>query len=797
MLVPLKWLKEYVEIDMEVNELSDKMTMSGSKVEGFESLGKDITGVVVGKIESIEQHPNADKLVITKINIGEETLQIVTGAKNINVGDYVPVATHGANLAEGLKIKKGKLRGEVSEGMLCSQEELGISKNLIPEEIKDGIWILDKPYPLRVNIFEVVELQDDIIEFEITSNRPDCLSMIGMARETAATIGGTLKYPQVYLKEEDEETNFNIKVNIEDQEGCTRYIARVIKDVKIQSSPLWLQQRLMKAGVRPINNIVDITNYVMLEYGQPLHAFDLNFIEGDTIIVRSANAGESFKTLDGVQRQLDESMTVIADKSKGLAIAGVMGGEESEVTEATGTILLESAHFSKDRIRATSKKLGLRTEASARFEKGVDSNIASIAIDRACQLIETLSAGKVLKEKVDVYPVKKETRKISIRSNRMNELLGTNLPVEEMINILESLEIVAVKEDDKLLVTVPTFRDDLHIEADFVEEIGRIYGFDKIPSTMAKGNIVVGGKTNGQMIEDLAKEALLSFGFNEILTYSFVSPKSVDKINVGEDSIKRNFVKLLNPLGDETSVMRTSLVPNLMEVLSRNINHKVTEARAFEIGSIFIPNSEAKDQLPYEISNLVIGMYGQEDFYSLKGVVEGLFNELGITDLDFEVEKNHSTYHPGRCANIMVRNHIIGTMGEIHPQVMENCDISKKCYVAELDFNLMMQFTRVVTMYKPLPKYPAMVRDLAVVIKEEVMVKEIEKIIKKRGSDILESFELFDVYRGNQIAEGYKSVAYTLTYRNMDRTLTDEEVNEVQDAIVTGIKEEIGGTLRE
>ncbi|MBM7615932.1 phenylalanine--tRNA ligase subunit beta [Alkaliphilus hydrothermalis] len=799
MLVPLKWLKEYVDIDQNVIEFGDRMTMSGSKVEGIESFGEGINGVVVGKIESIQPHPNADKLVITQINIGDQTLQIVTGAKNINEGDYIPVATVGSNLAGGLKIKKGKLRGEVSEGMLCSQEELGIPMKLIPEELKDGIWILDKPYKLGANIFDVAELQDDIIEFEITSNRPDCLSMIGMAREAVATIGGRVKHPEVAIKAEDETTTFGVKVDIHDQEGCTRYIARVIKDAVIQPSPLWMQQRLMKAGVRPINNIVDITNYVMLEYGQPLHAFDMDYIADNSIIVRKANDGEIFKTLDDVERQLDETMTVIADTTKALAIAGVMGGEESEVTENTKTILLESAHFNKDRIRATSKQIGLRTEASARYEKGVDSNIASIAADRACQLIEMLGAGTVLKESVDVYPAAKEARQLKIRHGRMNDLLGIKLTVEEMINILKSLEISAEEDGEHLVVTVPTFRDDLQMEADFLEELGRIYGFDKIPSTMAKGNIVVGGKTNGQLIEDRAKESLLSLGFNEILTFSFVSPKSVDKINVGENSIKRNFVKLLNPLGDETSVMRTSLLPNMMEVLSRNVNHKVEAARAFELGSIFIPKSEcnAKDPLPYEIANLVIGMYGNEDFYSLKGVVEALFNRLGIKDLEFEVEKNHTSFHPGRCANIFVGGHIVGVMGELHPQVAENYDISKRCYIAELDFYLMMQFTRVTTMYKPLPKYPAMTRDLAVIVKEEIMVREIEKIIQANGGDILESFELFDLYRGNQIPEGHKSIAYTITYRHSDRTLTDEEVNKVQDAVVAGIKSEIGGTLRE
>lgn len=796
MLAPLRWLKDYIDINMNANDFADLMTMSGSKVEGIESMGKDIEGVVIGKIETIVPHPNADKLVITKVNIGNEMLQIVTGATNIKEGDYIPVAIEGARLAGGLKIKKGKLRGEVSEGMLCSQDELGIPENLIPEELKHGIWILDQAYPLGAKLAEVVPYEEDIIEFEITSNRPDCLSMIGIAREAAATIGKPLQYPEITLNEVEVDS-YGIKVNIEDTEGCTRYVARVIKDIEIKPSPLWMQQRLMKAGVRPINNVVDITNYVMLEYGQPLHAFDINHVEDNAILVRKAQPGEVFTTLDSVERTLDESMTVIADGKKALAIAGVMGGENSEVTPNTKTVLLESASFNRDRIRATSKKLGLRTEASARFEKGVDSNIALIAANRACQLMESLGVGTVVKEYVDVYPVKKEPVQTAIRSARMNELLGTELTPSEMVEILKSLEIGAVEAQEKINVTIPTFRDDLSMEADFVEEIGRIYGYNRIPSTMMKGNVAVGGKTNGQIIEDVAKEALIAIGFNEILTYSFVSPKSIDKINLGEESIKRNFVRLLNPLGDETSVMRTSLLPNMMEVLARNLNHRVEGVRAFEIGSIFIPSNQEDEKLPHEIANLVIGVYGDEDFFTLKGAIEALFKQLGIENLEFEAEKNHTSFHPGRCANILVGEHVIGTMGEIHPQVMENYDIQKKCYAAELDFRMMLQFTRIETMYRPLPKYPAMTRDFAVVVKDEVFVREIEKILKQNGGKILESFELFDVYKGNQIQAGYKSVAYTLTYRHHERTLTEEEVNKVHDKILAEIKDQLGGALRE
>ncbi|QUH20284.1 phenylalanine--tRNA ligase subunit beta [Alkaliphilus sp. B6464] len=797
MYVSMNWIKDYVNINIDTNEFADKMTMSGSMVEKIDILCDDIKNVVVGHIESITQHPNADKLVVCQVNVGDEKLQIVTGATNVSEGDYIPVAVHGAILPGGLKIKKGKLRGEISEGMLCSADELGIPKAMIPEEIKDGIWILDKAYPLGQDITETLNLKDQVIEFEITSNRPDCLSVIGMAREVGATLNENVQYPNVEVIEIKDKASDHISVEIQDNEGCTRYVARVIKNIKIGSSPQWIQQRLINAGVRPINNIVDITNYVMLEYGQPLHAFDLSYIEGNKIVVKRAKDDELFKTLDGVERKLKSSMTVIADEKKSLAIAGVMGGEQSEVTENTKTILLESAHFSSNNIRLTSKQLALRTEASSRYEKGVDPNIARLAADRACQLIVELGAGEVLEGVVDIYPEERMPRQVIIRPKKINDLLGISLSNEEMIDIFNRLEITTKDLGDTLEVTVPTYRMDLVMEADFAEEVGRIFGYDKIPPTMAKGNIEVGGKPSRQIIADVAKDLLNAMGFNEILTYSFVSPKTIDMINLDENSIKRNMVKLINPLGDETSVMRTSLLPNILEVAARNTNRKVEDFRAFEIGQIFITKTDKMQELPLEIPSLVMAMYGKEDFFTLKGIVETLLDGLGIKEYEFIVEKNNSSYHPGRCANVIVQDRVLGTIGELHPIVIENYDLNQRCYCGELDFSILADITNMERLYESLPKYPAITRDFAVVVKDDVLVKEIEDIIKAQGGDILESFKLFDVYQGSQIKDGFKSIAYTITYRNKERTLTDDEVNVAHNRILADISKKLDGALRE
>jgi len=797
MFVPVKWLREYVNIDdVDINTLSDRLVMSGSKVEAVEHLGEEIKGVVVGKILEMNPHPNADKLLVTKVDVGTEVIQIVTGANNIKVGDYIPIVMAGGELPGGVKIKKGKLRGEESNGMMCSAKELGIADKVIPQYQKDGIFILDQAYPLGEDIKKVLGLEGYVIEFEITPNRPDCLSMLGIARETAATFNCNMQYPDVKIAQEHGNIEEYASIEVESPELCGRYVGRVATDLVIQPSPMWLQQRLMGAGVRPINNIVDITNYVMLEMGQPLHAFDLDQLADRKIIVRKAAAGEVFQTLDGMQRNLDDTMLMIADGKRSVGLAGVMGGENSEVTEQTKSILIESAYFHPDNIRTTSKKLGLRTEASARFEKGIDPNGCRLAADRVCQLIEELGAGRIVKGTIDIYPEPVEKKVIEIRPQRINNLLGISLAPDEIKDILTRLELEVTIESNIMKATVPTYRADLLKEIDIVEEVARIYGYDEIPNTVPKGN-TQGAKTNGQIIEDYSKDVLNGLGLNEITTYSFVSPKSFDMIRIAEDSFMRNVVKLINPLGEENSIMRTTLMANMLEVLARNYSRKVESAKAFELGRVFIPLSVPVDRLPVEKKILTLGMYGKgTDFYTLKGTIEELLTKLGIEKCQYIPEKNHPTFHPGRCANILYGDHILGVLGEIHPDVAENYDIDERTYIAELDFNILLQITRLDRLYKPLPKYPAITRDMALVLEDHIYVKQIEDIIWSNGGTTLESVKLFDVYKGKQIQEGYKSVAYSLTYRAADRTLVDEEVNQIHDKIVRALEKELKAQLR-
>lgn len=797
MLVPVKWLKEYVDIDIDSKELADKLTMSGSHVDSIESVDKGIEKVVVGKILNIEKHPNADKLVITTVDVGEERLQIVTGATNIKVGDYVPVALVGAKLPGGMKIKKSKLRGIESYGMLCSAEELGIDEDLLPKELKGGIYILSEEYPLGSDIKEVLELYGEIIEFEITPNRPDCLSIVGMARETAATLGKKLKYPEIKInKEVDDIADYVNDIEVHDKDLCKRYYARVVKDIKLKSSPAWIQRRLIESGVRPINNIVDITNYVMLELGQPIHAFDLDKINGRKIIVRRAKEGEKIITLDGVERELKDSMLVIADVDKPIAIAGVMGGENSEVSEETTTILIESANFNGRSVRLTSKGVGLRTEASARFEKDLDPSLVDKACNRVCQLIEEIGAGTVVKGSIDIYEDKVEEREITLRPEKVNNLLGVEIKVDDMLKILNSLELKAEYENDIIHVTVPTFRKDIELEADLIEEIGRIYGFDNIQSKPLIGTLTRGEKSKIRKIEDITKDILKGLGLNEITTYSFISPKAYDKINLPEDSMKRNCIRIMNPLGEDYSVMRTTLIPNMIEVLTRNYNYGVNRAWAYEIGNIFIPKKLPVEELPYEIRTLCIGMYGLIDFFDIKGIVDTMLKKLGIIDCEYIREENHNTFHPGRTANIIKGNNVLGVIGEIHPKVLENYDIKERLYIAELDFEIIAFLTNLEKKYKPLPKYPAINRDIALVVDKDIMVKEIEKIIWENGSGIVEDVKLFDVYMGKQIPHGKKSVAYSITYRSYEKTLTDEEVTKVHDKIVNELEIQLNASLR-
>jgi len=797
MLVPVNWLKDYVNIEeISIKELDERLVMSGSKTEGIKTFSEEIEGVVTGRIVEINSHPNADKLLITKVDVGTEIIQIVTGATNLKEGDIIPVALAGAKLPGGLKIKKGKLRGEISNGMLCSAEELGFPDNVVPKESKDGIFILNGDFELGVDILEVLDLKDSVIEFEITPNRSDCLSMIGMARETAATFNLNLKYPSIEIKEEVDDIKDYTSIEVLDKDLCPRYSARIIKDIKIQPSPSWMQIKLMKAGVRPINNIVDITNYVMLEYGEPLHAFDIDKLEENRIVVRRARKGEEIKTLDGVVRKLSEDVLVIADGKRPVGIAGIMGGEDSEVTKNTKAILVEAACFDKTSIRNSSRSLGLRTEASSRFEKGIDPNIVTVALERTCQLIEALGAGKVVKGTLDIYRDIRTNNTISVRPKRINKLIGIKLDTEEIIDILERLELKVEKKEELLEVTIPTFRSDLEQEIDIVEEVARIYGFDIIKSTLPPGTNW-GGRTNAQEIEHYTKNILNALGLNEISTYSFVSPKVYDQINLPGDSFYRNALKLINPLGEEYSIMRTTLVPNMLEVLSRNYNRNVSRAMAFELGRVFIPKELPIKELPIEKNLLVLGMYGDKiDFYTIKGILCNLFDKLGIKGYSFEPEKNHTTFHSGRCATVVYGNHILGTIGEVHPDVLENYGFDDRVYIADVDFNIVLQITRLERYYSPLPKFPAITRDIAIVVKEDIYAKEIEDIIKANGKPLLEKVELFDIYRGKQIPEGHKSMAYSLTFRASDRTLKDEEVNKVYDKILENLKDTIKAKLR-
>ena len=794
MLVPLKWLRDYVDIDIDTQEFADMMTMTGSKVEKVDFFGKETNGVEVCKILEIEQHPDADRLKVTKVEVANgEILQIVTNATNIKVGDYVPVARIGAVLPGDFKIKKGKLRGVLSEGMFCGAEELTIPSAFVEDHKKDGIYILDHQdsFELGMDLRDVLGINDALIEFEITSNRPDCRSIIGIAREAAVTLGKELKYPEIKVQACDEEMSFEIDIQTD---LCKRYCGRVVKDVKVGPSPYWMQRKLIEAGMRPISNIVDITNYVMLELGQPLHAFDLDDIKYNKMTVKMAEEGEKFTTLDGVERTLTSDMLVIGNQDKTLDLAGIMGGENSEIKDTTTSIFIEGASFAKENIRATSKKLGLRTEASSRFEKGIDINLAEEAVNRACQLIEELGCGTVLNGMLDYYPQKEEVQKVTVNPVRINKLLGVNVPMDQFINILESLEFKCnLVSSEVLELEVPTFRLDITEDADILEEIARIYGYDNIPSASLEGNATAGVKTEKQKFIDNVKSNSIACGLNEILTYSFVSPRGVDKINLPADDEKRNFVKIMNPLGEETSVMRTTLIPNMLDVISTNISHKVEEVSAFECGNTFIP----QEGLPIETKKYCVGMYGKEvDFFVLKGVIESVLNNVGLKGYEIEPETTNLTFHPGRCAKIVYNNIYIGTFGELHPNVIENYNLGQRVYVAEINIDTVFENLNLTKSYNPLPKYPSTSRDIALIVKDEVFVKQIEDIIKANGEDLVESYKLFDVYKGAQIEEGHKSIAYSITYRSKDKTLTDEDVAKVHEKILSELSEKLNANLR-
>ncbi|EDS76175.1 phenylalanyl-tRNA synthetase, beta subunit [Clostridium botulinum C str. Eklund] len=789
MLVPINWLKDYVDINISPQELGDALTLSGSKVEEVIVTGDVINKVVTGKIIKIEKHPDAEKLSICQVDVNsEEPIQIVTAATNMKEQDIVPVALHGSTLADGTKIKKGKLRGVPSNGMFCSEEELGI----VGDEPVVGLMILPENTPLGREMKEVIDLEKASIDFEITSNRPDCLSVIGIAREVAATLGTSYRKPSTeYKVQNSENINNTLKVEVKD-ELCRRYMARGVKNVKIAPSPSWMQERLLEAGVRPINNIVDITNFVMIELGQPMHAFDRREITSNTIVVERAKNGEKFITLDEEERELNEDILNIKDGDRTIALAGIMGGLNSEVKEDTTEVVFECANFDGTNIRVSSKKLNLRTEASGKFEKDLDPNAVEEAMNRACHLIQELGAGEIMEGTIDVYGNKKETHTVTVNSTWINRFLGTDISKEQMKEYLDRLELLTEISGEDLVITVPTFRCDINIKEDVAEEIARIYGYNNVKTTIPSVETLRGGKSTKQLLQDKIVDTLIASGLNQSIAYSFVSPKVFDKILVPEDSELRKVVTIRNPLGEDYSIMRTTSIPSMMESLSRNYSRNNSEVRLFEIGKIYIPN---ENELPEERNIISLGMYGNVDYLDLKGVVENIIDELGVEKVKFQRESENPSFHPGKTAALYIKKEFIGVVGEIHPDVAEKYEVDERCYVAELNMDILLKHTKIQKKYISLPRFPAVTRDLAVIIDRDILVQEIEDIIKNQGGKLLESAKLFDVYEGKQIPDNKKSIAYSLVYRG-DRTLTDKDVNKVHDKIVRALEHKLGAELR-
>ena len=799
MKASIEWLKEYSDIDVDSIKLGDILTMTGSKVETVEQKGNDIKNVVVGKILTIEDHPDSDHLVVTSVDVGDEILQIVTGANNIKVGDIVPIAKDGSNLPGGIKIKKGKLRGIDSCGMMCSIGELGLDPADYPNLIQDGIMILDKTLEndLGKDIVEVLNLKEDIIEFEITPNRPDCLSIEGLGREVAASLNKEFKNPRKNIDElkiEDKKEIEGLTVEIKDPDLCYRYIARVVKNVKIGESPEWLKRRLRACGIRAINNIVDITNYVMLEMGQPMHAFDINSIEGKHITVRRAKNGEEITTLDETKRDLDENNLVIADQNKPVAIAGVMGGLNSEIEENTQTVVFESAVFNPGSVRKTAKKVGLRTESSSRFEKGLSSENALRAINRAIELAEQIGAGKALDGKIDIYPTKQKINKIKLDVEKINNLLGTKLSKEEMTQILSKIDIKV--END--MAIAPYFRMDLEFVADIAEEIARFYGYDKLETTLIKAETTIGIRNKEQKIEKKIKEVLVNSGLSEIYTYGFLSQNDLEKSKINED-LRKTAITIQNPLSEEYKLMRPTTIPSMMQILAGNSNKKNQNVKLFDISKSYKnQNGEIEaGEVPLQENILTIGMYGDDvDFYVLKGIMENVLEAIGVARFEIEKETNNTSYHPGRCANLKVGIDTIATIGEVHPEVLMNYDIKKRAYLAELNITKVIKYARANKKYVEIPKFPAVERDIAIIVDEKVEVGQIEKIITKKGKKQLETCKLFDIYRDEKIGENKKSVAYALTFRDKNKTLGDEEINVIMENIIQELKKTLNAELR-
>ncbi|MBQ2231203.1 MAG: phenylalanine--tRNA ligase subunit beta [Oscillospiraceae bacterium] len=796
MILSREWLGEFTDVGhITDKEFAEAMTLSGSKVETFSSMRDEIKNVVVGRVEAIERHPDSDHLWVCQVNVGDETVQIVTGAQNVHAGDLVPVAKHKSLLPGGKKIEKGKLRGVESLGMLCSLGELGLDTHDFPDAIENGIWIItEEDAKVGMDIRELIGALDTQVEFEITPNRPDCLSVIGLAREAAATFGTELKLHTPVVKGAGGKASDYVSVTIENPELCPRYTARVVKNVKIGPSPRWMRRRLRASGVRPISNIVDITNYVMLEYGQPMHAFDFSCVEGGKIVVRTAREGESITTLDDKPHALTTSMLCICDENKPVCVAGVMGGANSEIIGDTGVVLFEAANFSGPSVRRTSNALGTRTDSSGRFEKGLDVMNTMAAVNRACELVELLGCGEVVDGVVDVFPAPPAQTVVKLEPEKINGLLGTEVSESEMRRILEKLDFELHGDD----ILVPSFRGDVEHYSDIAEEVARFYGYNNIPITLQGGAASVGGYSPAQLSERALGAVCRANGYSEIITYSFVSPASLDKICVPAESPLRDFYRILNPLGEDTSVMRTSALPSMLDILSRNRANRNDVVRLYEIAKIYLkPVDDSNGRYAREPKILSLGAYGGGmDFYKLKGAVESILEAMRIEGAEYAAVRDNPSYHPGRCASVSVSGKTIGVFGQVHPAVQKNYGSDLELYAAELSLDALIENQGAEPTYKALPRFPAVTRDIAVVADRDITVGEIEKTIRVSGGELLRDVRLFDVYEGPGILPGKRSTAYSMTLRSDEGTLTDDHADEVMTNVLTALREKLGAERR-
>ncbi|MCQ2512063.1 MAG: phenylalanine--tRNA ligase subunit beta [Lachnospiraceae bacterium] len=796
----LSWIKAYVpDLDVDYQAFRDAMTLSGTKVEGFTVFDKDLENIVIGQILKIEQHPDADKLVVCQVNVGDETIQIVTGASNVFEGAKIPVVKVGGKVAGGhdgkmteggIKIKEGKLRGIDSYGMMCSIEELGSTREMYPDAAENGIYILPDDAEVGSDVIEYLGLHDANYEFEITSNRVDCYSVLGIAREAAATFRLPFHNVEPKIEKTVDDINNYLSVEIADNELCKRYACMMVKNIRLAPSPKWLQRRLSSNGIRPINNVVDITNYVMEEFGQPMHAFDYDKIRGQKIIVKRANDGDKFVTLDGQERQLDKDILMINDAEGPIAIAGIMGGEESKITDDVQTLVFESACFDGTNNRLSAKRLGMRTDASGKYEKGLDPNNAEAALIRACQLIEELDAGDVVGGMIDIYPEKVLPKQIKFEPERINAYLGTDLRKETMLSYFPVLEIEYDEATEML--TVPTFRQDLLRGADIAEEVARFYGYDNIPTSLPDTESINGKLSYNFVVQNRIRETMLAYGYSESMTYSFESPKVLDKLLLAEDDYRRRTVTISNPLGEDFSIMRTSLMNGMLNSLATNYNRRNKDVALFELANIYLPMSMPLTELPDERMTLSFGFFGTGDFFDLKGTLEEVFAKLGIKmPRDYVCDGSISFLHPGRQAKVMIKGgrEEIAYLGEVHPQVAKAYGIGGKAYIAQVDVQALYDYANFDKKYKGIPKYPAVTRDLSMIMSKSIPAGEVESVISKCGGKLIENFELFDIYEGERIGEGMKSLAYSLAFRANDRTLEDKDVNPIIEKIIAKLKE--------